>query len=208
MKARMEFAAHCAVNMIQNQGKKITRQDLGRIFSAASLVVYPGMTQYLLRSNRYTYGHFPIAYLFYVKGLGEEKATVMWMWDSGSQGTVPFSGSCRRSEAASDANFSTTRFLVRYKINAKQEDIYKDLKISKDEVKMIVYFSHRTHNGFCFFDNSAVNIYDGKKLFGFWILPPKPIEAYPSTGAGWLNYFSIALIFTPKPGLFSETSPQ
>jgi hypothetical protein len=204
----MEFCAHCAVNMIQNNGKRITRQDLGRIFSAASLIVYPGMTQYSLGSYKHTYGHAPIAYLFYVKGLDEGRATVMWMWDSGSQGGVPFFGSCRGSEAALDGNFSTTRFLVRYKINAKQEDIYKDLKISRDKVKMIVYFSCRTDNRCRFADSSAVNIYDGKKLFGFLILSPKPIEAYPLTGAVWLNYFSVALVFTPKPGLFDETPPS
>jgi hypothetical protein len=208
MQRRSEFLACCAVNMIQNQCKKITKEDLGRIISAAALVAYPGKTQYSLGSpGKFQYGYSVIAYLFYVKGSGDGKAGVIWMWDSSIQSTFPFSGSARGSEAASDSNFSTDRFLVRYKINKNQEEIYKDLKIGKDEVKMIVYISHRVHDNFRFADNNYVNIYDGKKLFDFRILSPKPIEAYPASGAGWLNYFSTALVFTPKPGLFSETKP-
>ncbi|MDR1235733.1 MAG: hypothetical protein LBJ96_01880 [Holosporaceae bacterium] len=181
MQAKMNFCAHCAVNMIQNNRTKITKSDLAKIFSAAFLTVFPGKGQFGITDKC-----SPLAYVFYVRGEDNGRAGVIWMWDSGGQGSSPFSNSSVKVSAGSFANSNRP---VRYKTGAPKE-IYENLSIRPGEVKMIVLISRVS-------SSAAV----AKKMLEFYVINPSPY------GMIYLFYFATVLVFTPNPGLFSETAP-
>ncbi|MDR0581293.1 MAG: hypothetical protein LBG04_04255, partial [Holosporaceae bacterium] len=96
MKERMEFCAHCAVNMIQNvsqnrENKLITINDIKNACASAHLTVYRGNTVY--DPNRKVDGNVPWVHCFvyYIKGMSDEKASVLWLgtvWITGGNRSV------------------------------------------------------------------------------------------------------------------------
>jgi hypothetical protein len=180
----MEFAAHCAINMTQNNGRRVTKSDLRGIFSAAFLTIFPGKTQFSRSKGQ------PLVYLFYIRGEPNGNASVIWMWDSDAQGAYPFPASRIVTSAGA---FADSVRPVRYKTNAAPKEIHENLSIQPGEVKMIVLMS------FICYQAAA------KEIFGFYMVPPSPYgkNAYCS----YLFFFSTVVIFTPKSGLFSETAP-
>ncbi|MDR2781082.1 MAG: hypothetical protein LBB21_01305 [Holosporaceae bacterium] len=186
--------------MMQNQKKVITRVDLGKIFSAAALTMYPGKTQYSIGTSKYKFGHTVIVYLFHVKGLSDNKASAFWMWDSGGQSTSPYIGTSRTSSIFNGTYlFAIDRSPVRYKINVSPNEIYKNLEIKKGEEKMIILLDFRSYS---FLDGSQGNN-DPKKMFGFLVMPIRSDSGFVDT-----SYLVSVLVFTPKPGLFSEIPPK
>jgi hypothetical protein len=81
---------------------------------------------------------------------------------------------------------------VNFLENASPAQIYKELKIKKDEVKILVEFTN-----IC--KTSAAS-----QAFGFLMMNPKYSSAYGGLG----HYFTSIVIFTPKPGLFRKTPPS
>jgi hypothetical protein len=195
IQAKADFCNHCIVNMIQNQNRRITCRDLGRIVCAAALSLYPGNTQYAV-NGRFKYGHCIIAYLFYVKGLANNKASVIWMWDSGGLGSSPYVGGTKVSVGG---QWSEDRSPVRLRKNVNATEIYEHLKIKEGEVKMIMLLDFRAQN---FLDGSSAQS-DPKRMFGFLLMPFRSVSGFVQQ-----SYLVQVLVFAPKPGLFSETQPS
>ncbi|MDR1236311.1 MAG: hypothetical protein LBJ96_04870 [Holosporaceae bacterium] len=125
MYAKMDFCAHCAVNIMQNHGKKITRTDLAYMLCASALTIWPGNTMY-----SGALGYRPLCYLYYVVGTAHNKCSVKWGWDSGLPGSRP-GGNRGQIIVGSNGHSS-----VRFETNA--EKVYPSLKIEKGEVKVIL----------------------------------------------------------------------
>jgi hypothetical protein len=188
MYERMEFATHCAANMLQNSSKNrenklITLNDIKNACASAYLTVYNGNTIY--DANRTGGGNIPWAHCFVycIKGMSGEKASILWLvtvWITG--------GIAQCSSNAADHPRSSVRFLK----NASPAQIYKELKIKKDEVKILVELTN------------VCKISTASDAFGFLMMNPKYSSIYGDSG----HYFTSVIIFTPNPGLFSETQPQ
>jgi hypothetical protein len=93
-------------------------------------------------------------------------------------------------------------YLVRFLQNNLASLIYKNLKIKKDEIKIIIecysYFCNSANSAYTFGDGRPCKNVSPRDAFNFFILSPKPTQ--------WA-YFNSIIIFTPKPGLFNETPP-
>jgi hypothetical protein len=192
--------------MLQNisknrENKKITLNDIRQIRCAASLIAYPGMTAYAISGSdgnalRHL-GHFLSLYIYCVKGTGTNRGKCLWRWDSIYQNTAP-------SNSGSTIEYSNNNYaVVRYYASETDTDnIFNGLTISEGEIKIIVEVSHRTE--LCkYADGKSVSSVPISKRFGFLILTPRcPTPAKSG------SHFHSVVIFTPKPGLFSETTPS
>ena len=95
-----------------------------------------------------------------------------------------------------------TGTVVRYKTEVPPSEIYSGLKINPGEVKIIV--------DSCLYRNSdRMTTLEGtfpshKEAFGFYLLNPKHVDESSKSH----YFFHSVIIFTPKPGLFSETNPK
>ena len=176
-------------NISQNRAnKKINIKDLNYARAAAGLVYYGGKTQYTVSANLRPKGSFLEFYLYYVKGTGHNIGKVIWAIDGNlfldtpdniAPGMRPFS-------------YDSQNSIVRYKANdTASQEIYKNLKIEKDEAKIVLDI------GIIAIGNIPL-----KSIFELWVFSPK------SRTSNNAIYFSNAIIFTPKPGLFDETPPS
>jgi hypothetical protein len=192
MKERMEFVAHLMVNMLQNvsQGrpnKRITAIDIKYSISAAYLAVYQGTTMWPIALHRFPLGHVPFVVICCVKGLANEKASVMWYKSYYSVDYYP----CTPTKMGGGSSPSTTldRTLVTNATDVDPSIIYPGLKIKEGEIKIIVDCS-------IFVSYSQHSL---KETLGFLILNP--------TCSRRDVMFNTVVIFTPKSNLFNETPP-
>jgi hypothetical protein len=197
----MEFCAHCMINILQNisqnrGNKKITFNDVRYAVSGAYLSMYPGKSMHSLSTSKYihTFGHFPHGHLYYIKGLADGKADVIWCTQfHPSYTTTP---SALYVYVNNTQHSASTVKLVK---NVQPSAIYPGLTIKPNEIKMILEcYSYFT--GACYFPDGRNNV-SAREAFGFLILNPK------GHGSGGYSYFNSVVIFTPKPGLFNETPP-
>ncbi|MDR2781234.1 MAG: hypothetical protein LBB21_02120, partial [Holosporaceae bacterium] len=122
MHEKMKFAAHCAVSMMQQHGKRITRLDLSYIRYASGLVICPGKSMYLA-----LFGYESLWYLYYVVGTGHNKSLTRWCWDSGTGGI----GGIGQFNNGSDHSV----------VNGFERDskkVYNSLEIEVGEAKIIL----------------------------------------------------------------------
>ncbi|MDR0555873.1 MAG: hypothetical protein LBG20_02600 [Holosporaceae bacterium] len=189
----MEFCAHCAVNMFQNNGRRITRRDFTDISCAAFLPFWGGGTgQYGAQNNSASYilGFFGQMSLCCVVGTAANRAKIKWIM-ANNWGAPPPSRGIHLTVAGTTSNHISI-INRRCSVNVEYDTnfIYPGLQIAAGEIKMIVEIClHNCHN-------TAAG--HAKKL-GFLVLTPK---ATTTNG-----YFGTAVAFTPKPGLFNETAP-
>jgi hypothetical protein len=183
MKSRMKNSAYFSASMIQNisqnrADKRVTKKDLAFIITSSLMNIFHGLKQFNLIDSSINHC-FGLSYIYYVKGLPNGKASVLWVWDSGSMISTP-----TRSTGIGygDNGYS----IVRYKTNVNPQEIHKDLVINEEEIKIIIDIMLCSRND--------------RKL-GFYLLEPKG-----STQA--FCFFNTVTIFKPKPGLFSETPPS
>ena len=187
------------VNMLQNvsNGKKLIKTDMVSACSAAYLTVYPGISRYATAKFRLPLGHFPHAWVYYVKGEGNGKASVVWL------AVIYFSIPGTDYEISYKSHGgSSMQFLQ----NVPAEQIHKNLKINAGENKIITecclcYATGATN--YYFSDGRQCAGVSPREAFGFQIIAPQS-HSY----SGQSNYFSSVVIFTPKPGLFDETPPK
>ncbi|MDR0556106.1 MAG: hypothetical protein LBG20_03855 [Holosporaceae bacterium] len=204
MKARMDFCAHCAVNMIQNVSqergnKRITKDDIRYAIAGAYLTVFPGKTMYTTSNRTAPLGYVSHGQIYAIKGNSNGTASVLW---------------CIRFHNAYDCpspskivlESSPWYSLVKILTNSIPSNIYPDLQIQGTEIKIIVEcaFHYVKGNGYKFTDGRSCDNVSPKTAFGFWVLNPPGIKG--SDGYG--SFFHSVVIFTPKPGLFNETPPQ
>ena len=194
----MQFCADCAANMFQSvsQGRanpKVTLQDFKYISCAAFLPYFGGGTgQY---ESKTTAG---VMVLHYVKGVGLNKAKIVWSISQSYAKAPPL----RTADVRTSGLHFPWHSLIHYNGISigtvyDSDKILPDLKIKENEVKMIVNV------------NLTPSFYiSGKRrvsstVWGMLILSPEG-QTWGNNIAGMFHHFAI---FTPKPGLFDETPP-
>lgn len=190
---KMEFCTHCMVNILQNisqqrSNKAITKQDFIYATYAAFNCWFGGdLRQYGARPNQQNYYYFPHPILFCVKGLANGKAKILWLIHPDWYKTPnSYNSPWIRNSADDDTHtaFSTIKMKLQTEVNAA--DITPRFSIKEGEIKMIL-------EGFMFGPSEQARL-------GFSILKPRAVNEYA--------FYNKVVIFTPKPGLFSETPPQ
>jgi hypothetical protein len=178
---------------------RITKKNLDYILCAATLPYCGGgILQYQASASKTIY---KLGYVFdysivYIQGLGNGQAKALWSiynhWLNGP-GQVYFviqtSGTPRHfTEITIGAAFDITK-------------IDGNFSIAVNERKIIMSISLATSTSL-FVDEHRAAIRDVsvKNIFGFFIYTPQPIRG--------TAYFLEKLMFTPKPGLFSDTPPS
>jgi hypothetical protein len=144
----------------------------------------------------------PVAFIHCVKGNDNGTASLLWrMIFRAQDATSPQTVVCgTRGEHGNS--------IVQYLANAQPSSIYNDLKIKNGEIKILVECT------MLYFENINYPFGDGRlsttvsvgEAMGFWMLQPKASAGV--SAAGGFSFFSSVVIFTPKPGLFSETPPS
>jgi len=208
--AQTEFVAQQMANIIQNisqkregTNKKINNTDLIYAASLAYLSMYPGTTMYRVGSKaRRTLSHTPRLNIFYIEGLSGGKASCLWgrrlLSDTADKPT-----SWATREATGGGNASLV-----YNTKEIPSDIYKNLKISENEKKIIVEANIFNANTIMREDEYVESDRQealAKKAFKCRLIAPKPLAKNVNDIQGW--YFTSVVILTPKPGLFDGTAP-
>lgn len=183
-KSQMKNSAYMAASMIQNisqdrNNKTISKKDLKIIGISSFLNHFNGLQQFIPFQT-----YYGLTFLLYVKGLPDGKASVIWMWDSNTPTQPPTTSSSTSHTTVNTYSSST----LNVKKNVDPHEIHKDLIIKEGEVKIIL--------------QQTINYGFSDKKIGFYLLTP--------TGSGYSQkcYFHTTIIFSPRPGLFSETPPS
>ncbi len=197
--SQTEFVAQQAVNMIQNisqnrTNKEITIKDLKYVCSLAWLTLYPAQTMYVNSQGGriHDLSHEPWLHVFYVKGLPDGKASIIWGCLIFGNKNAPNWGYWYHDNSCIYTN-------LQWKTNAAPESIYPSLKIQDGEVKIIID-THLYCNSSIY--NKNANITSKRQAFGCHLVFPKHSSSHSEM------FFNSVVVFTPKPGLFSETAPS
>lgn len=190
---KMEFCTHCMVNVLQNisqqrSNKAITKQDFIYATYAAFNCWFGGdLKQFSSRPQTQNYYYFPHPILFCIKGLANGKAKILWlihpMWyREPSKYESPYVRNTANDNTHKD--FSVIQTSLQTEVQAST--IMPNFSIEEGEIKMIL-------------DGCMFGEPDQARL-RFSILKPK----FSTKRA----FYNNTTVFTPKPGLFSETPPQ
>jgi hypothetical protein len=204
MKSKLDFCAHCMVNVLQNisqkrENKKITWNDVKFAIAAGFSTIYPGKTMFATKSYTYVYGHCPMAFVVCVKGMANGKASVLWQVVFGQNNSSP-NNTGAHVGLRNNHDLSTIKCLQ----NVSPSQIYNGLEIKENEIKILVecaiLYGKGSQNFFT--DGRACDKVFFREAMGFLILNPK------SEDPGGSSYFTKVVIFAPKTGLFDETPPS
>jgi len=162
---------------------KIYLNDIRYAASLAFLSMFPGNTRWTTNNSACPYA--PGLHIAYVTSESDNKASVKWLRNcTNYNGMTP-------SEYGNNGTFLSYNYSsIKYGTNVTPSSIYPTLKINKGESKILI----------------DVNLYsepsshDHKKVFGLYLVKPK-------TSFAAARLFDSVVIFTPKPGLFSEKPP-
>ena len=205
--SQTEFVAQQMANMIQNvsknrENKAIGADDLKYIVSAATLTIYPD-NNFSSISNGHKHGHFGEAFLYYVKGNENGTADVVWGID-----IHQYRGASNPSKININAREpSNDRSHIKIANGVSPQVIYPTLKIGKNEERIILEVCiDYSNTSYYKLDNGVgCDTVSPSKIFGLKLLIPKGTQRGTT---GDFAYFNSVVIFTPKPGLFSETIPS
>ena len=188
-----EFVAQQTVNMLQNisqnrSNKRIKKEDLARIHTLAWQTLYPGKTLFL-KDSVYPAGYSSVTSMYYVEGLSDGKASCRWRtWTSVKTSPNDISYTCVKN--------NDTNSPINYRTNADPSTIYPTLNINLGEKKIIVE---------TLISRNGTPTYKGisdKEAIGLYLANPGGVH----TNKGWTHLFRSIVIFTPKEGLFNETT--
>lgn len=201
-----EFMAQQMVNIIQNMSQKrgasdstklkITQTDLAYAFALSHLTMYPGTTMYHSGQGHGSF-HLPLANVYYVKGTENGKASCIWragVWTSGNSVISP------KTLHHDVTRAGVSNSIIKYKSNVLPEEIYSQLKINFNDVKIIIELFSQWSASYT--DNVGNKKSSLKEALGLYIATPKHIGTNPA------SFFNTVVIFTPKPGLFDDEGPQ
>jgi hypothetical protein len=189
--------------MIQNisrgrsEGKRITRSDIMKIAHIMWLQFFGGGTrQYSTtapttsRVYRMPCGYVPQIEFYCFKGLGGGKAKLCWMVNANcALGINP-----ANIDIVTDMrSYSPIKTVVGSTYNCK--DIYDGFDVGENMIKLIVLSRFCVNN---------VSPSDGKKLSLSERLGLRIVRV---GGELFGTYLHTVVVFTPKPGLFSEIAP-
>ena len=207
LQQKMAFVASEMVNILQNisqerTDKKITKNDIAYAMRAAYMSLFPGDTLNGKINDPIStpLGYYPYMHIVYVKGMASGKASGKWvlrMWTTWNQ------YNSTTGIAETNLGYSTGTVAA--------SSFWPTLTVSEGNYKVIiqcaVYYDRTGKYNETFFAGP----FKGKKCgqvstrqaFGFHIINPKGVGNTYQNG-----FFPVTVIFTPKPGLFSETVPQ
>ena len=199
---RMHFNTLCAVSMIQNVSqnrtdKKITKEDLDRIFKASYMAVFscPEKTLQQISGGKTNDATYFCPVVIMLEGTGNNKCKVNWYCyiDITDVSCLTKYNSITSGvwRSCSAATLSYKNVTLHEEIDAKS--LYDDLYIQNGEIKVVV--------------ETNVVRYTGKtikEIFGFHMIEPEP---YPGSKGGYAPYFYNHVIFSPRPGIFDPTTP-
>lgn len=189
----------------QNRGsQRITIMDLINGGKVAYLTIFPSNTLIPVKGFFYPFGYHVFYTVYYVKGVDNGKASVIW--------AVSFAGDGGTSSGRKNGMWyrkSTVKYeeidrmVTKFLKNVEPSQIHPKLAIKQNEVKIIVeccllYCTTRN-----FADGTSCSKKSFKEAFGLLFIFPKyhqDREFY-----GFLNSITI---FTPRIDLFSDTPPQ
>ena len=192
--SQTEFVGQQIANMIQNisqkrTDKRITKTDLQYALASSYLTIYPATGAFSSNDGK-LFGNMPMVYIFYVKGEANGTASCIW---------------CRRLHTNTRPNPSATYYenywnsseSVVNKNGTTPADIYSTLKVNSGDYKIII---ETMIWGAGFYKGLGNISLTRKQSLKTYMIEPR------FTG----NYSCLhsVVIFTPKPGLFSETAPQ
>ncbi len=202
--SQTEFVAQQIANILQNisqkrTDKKIKIPDIKYALSSAFLSIYPGTSMFA--KGKLSFSHefmipMPYVTIHYIKGLAGGKASCKW----------GYSFFCKTAQTPSNWNNNGAKYSdigvsnVRWNASANPYTIYPKLKINEGEEKIIIES--------CFFWNTSHADIDGNRVNtsreAFKLHFVSPYSPVPDSQM----YFISDVIFTPKPGLFTETAPS
>ncbi|MDR2766108.1 MAG: pilus assembly protein [Holosporaceae bacterium] len=209
---KMRFSTYCAINMIQNltqkrDDRRITRLDMAYIFSTSMISFFGGggNIQYGT-SNEHPLGYWPSSRLYYIKGVGDNKAKIIWKLQSTGPLSAPGDPMPEFSTVADEATTVKGNFNSEIDSSA----ILPDLTIRDGEVKMIYEVSLCTKSNIT---NPRGGIWwtgdePPRSFWGFYLLKPTRTFYDDSSSPRVHAYFTRATVFTPSPGLFVEDPPE
>ncbi|MBE6447602.1 MAG: hypothetical protein E7015_03940 [Alphaproteobacteria bacterium] len=203
---RMHFCTLCAVSMMQNVSqnrtdKKITKEDLDRIFKASYMTVFSNPHDVCSKWSGKGWSGSDITYfaplVILVEGTGDNQCKVNWYcWVDIMQTYATIN---KYAKVTSGGFGSSTAFSLCYKNvgsigqSRSASDFYPDLKIQKGEIKIIVETNIQYDRG------KSI-----KELLGFYLISP---SKYPGCTSRQNPYFLNYVIFSPRPGIFDPTTP-
>jgi hypothetical protein len=203
MQAKMDFCAHCIINILQNvsqkrENKRITWNDLKFAIVSGFSTIYPGKTMFCTKASTHVYGHCPIAFVVCVKGVGGGKASVLWAMMYSAQNSLSIDANNNTGLRDNHANSA-----IRCLKDVHPSQIYNGLEIKEKEMKIlvecnIIYISDAAN---FFTDGRCCGNVSFREAMGFFILNPNAATKWKANS----THFSRVMIFTPKPGLFDET---
>jgi hypothetical protein len=171
---------------------------------------YSGLQSIHLGSDKYPLGHTPLLFLAYVKGLAGNKAKIIWVAYCFSFGAAL----SPKEWHFSSANSQNAIYFMNLKCSINTEygssAIHPDLTIKEGEYKIILQAGMHTRTTYKYADGVVVSQSNARRLFGFYLLPFEPLGVPYAARADLAFMFSSSstVIFTPDPGLFSDTPPQ
>ncbi|MDR0678559.1 MAG: hypothetical protein LBF44_03425 [Holosporaceae bacterium] len=208
IQSKMQFCSHCAVNMIQNvtsgrANKAVTKKDMSYIFPITMLPYWgSGTRQYGTSHSRLASGYYGFGILYYVKGVGSNKAKIIWALSANDDGKPPGTG----NPLFSTSTIPYSPIQVDFNVEYNSEYILPGLTIKAGEVKMLYETMIWSISGVKKPDGTV--IWSGgspsPSLFGLYLIMPKKVIDFKN----YYNCFRTVTIFTPRPGLFFENSPQ
>jgi hypothetical protein len=208
IQAEMSLCAYCTIGIIQNisqnrSNKRITQKDLSHARCLAALSAYPGNSAYAVSGSatgaRRPTASFYLLYLYHIKGTGHNKCKICWCWDSSYMNTSP---NLSISSVFFTADKAYSSVIYKEGDDVNSQEIYPSLTIEAGEEKMILDSCYWAMNTAVFADGrSAATVPLGRR-FGLYVAIPKPPKV------GGQGYFNSVVIFTPNPGLFSESRPS
>lgn len=203
IQSQISFMSNIMVNVIQNVSqnrinKRITQKDLNYARYLAGLVYFPGLSHYCTETNELPLGICIVFFVYYVKGTAHNKCKVIWRLDGHSTAKSPDNSPPTLFDGDSDWSIVNSS-----NGELSSSSVYKSLTIEKDEVKILLELHFNALPSYIASNGKPWGNVSLSQRFGLFLISPKSC----SKSSSIYSYFNTVTIFTPKPGLFSETAP-
>ena len=200
-----EFIAHQIASMIQNvsqnrESKAITIADMKNIVSAAYLSLYPGTTMFA-QGKGHVYCHFPHPFIHCVKGNNDGTASCIWNLEVHTALNTSISPATTSCNVMNKTHHMSA---VKYLQNVQPSNIHPKLKINPGEIKIVVETCILVRENDGYGDINGV-FHSIKNMLGLYLVQPHVNGAETERNRA---AFTSVVIFSPRPGLFSETAPK
>lgn len=191
--------------------KKITLMDLINAGRVAYLTIFPSNTLIPADAYYYPFGYHAFYTIYYVKGLDNGNASVIWAVSFAGDGGANIDGYSEARKNGMWYRRSTTKYgeidrmATKFLKGVEPSKIHPRLTIKQGEVKIIVeccllYCTERN-----FADGTSCSKKSFKEAFGLLFISPK----YCRQGrSNFYGFFNSVTIFIPRENLFSDSMPQ